>query len=200
MVSVMKRILALLAGVFVLQGCFTLIEAYQRDMKFKIKGAVTKMQDGLRQFNGGQPMVITGVTLNKQVAVQQGLQDKMAPGNKVIQDGLNNMDQGSKLYTRGEKAWVDHEKKGPSKLYTRGEKEARVGIDLMREGFKIAYGDGMRLVKRGLEMNNLVAHQEGATEKFSQNNQVIQTGMQRMEDGAKLFMQGENFYLKPHLF
>ena len=56
----------------------------------------------------------------------------------MIQDGLNNMDQGSKLYTRGEKAWVDHEEKGP---------EARVGVDLMRKGFKIAYGDGLRLVK-----------------------------------------------------
>ena len=187
----MKRIIALMAGVFVLQGCLTLLNAYGRDMEFKIKGAITKMQDGLRQFNHGQSMVITGVMLNKQVAVQQGLQDKMAPGNKLIQDGLNNMDRGSKLYTRGEKAWVDHEKKGP---------EARVGIDLMREGFKIAYGDGMRLVKQGLEMNNLVAHQEGATDKFSQNNQVIQTGMQSMEDGAKLFMQGENFYLKPHYF
>jgi uncharacterized phage infection (PIP) family protein YhgE len=191
----MKRIIALLAGVFVLQGCTALDQmerAYARDMKFKIQRAITKMQDGLRQFNHGQSMVITGVTLNKQVAVRQGLQDKMAPGNKVIQDGLNNMDQGSKLYTRGEKAWVDHEKKGLA--------EARVGIDLMREGFKIAYGDGMRLVKQGLEMNNLVAHQEGATDKFSQNNQVIKTGMQSMEDGAKLFMQGENFYLKPHYF
>jgi uncharacterized phage infection (PIP) family protein YhgE len=191
----MKRIIALLAGVFVLQGCLdkvdTMVRAYDRDMEFKIKRAITKMQDGLRQFNHGQSMVITGVTLNKQVAVQQGLQDKMAPGNKLIQDGLNNMDQGSKLYTRGEKAWLDHEKKGP---------EARVGIDLMREGFKIAYGDGMRLVKQGLEMNNLVAHQEGATDKFSQNNQVIQTGMQSMEDGAKLFIQGENFYLKPYYF
>ena len=49
-------------------------------------------------------------------------------------------------------------------------------------------------------MNNLVAHQEGATDKFSQNNQVIENGMQRMEDGAKLFMQGENFYLNPYYF
>ena len=191
----MKRIIALLAGVFALQGCLdkvdTMVRAYDRDMEFKIKRAITKMQDGLRQFNHGQSMVITGVTLNKQVAVQQGLQDKMAPGNKLIQDGLNNMDQGSKLYTRGEKAWLDHEKKGP---------EARGGIDLMREGFKIAYGDGMRLVKQGVEMNNLVAQQEGATDKFSQNNQVIQNGMQRMEDGAKLFIQGENFYLKPYYF
>ncbi len=115
----------------------------------------------------------------------------MAPGNKLIQDGLNNMDQGSKLYTRGEKAWVDHEKKGL---------EARAGVDLMREGFKIASGDGMRLVKQGVEINNLVAHKEGATDKFSQNNQVIQTGMQGMEDGAKLFMQGENLYLNPGFF
>jgi len=111
----------------------------------------------------------------------------MAPGNKVIQDGLNKMDQGSKLYYPG------REGLGRSR---EERSEARAGVDLMREGFKIAYGDGMRLVKQGLEMNNLVAHQEGATDKFSQNNQVIQTGMQRMEDGAKLFMEGENFYLE----
>jgi uncharacterized phage infection (PIP) family protein YhgE len=187
----MKRIIALLAGVFVLQGCLTILEGYGKDMDRKINRAIMKMQDGSRQFDQGQNMVSMGVTLNKQVAVQQGLQDKMAPGNKVIQDGLNNMDQGSKLYTRGEKAWVDHEEKGP---------EARAGVDLMQKGFKIAYGDGLRLVKQGVEMNNLVAQQEGATDKFSQNNQVIQNGMRRMEDGAKLFIQGENFYLKPYYF
>ncbi len=187
----MKRIFALLAGVFVLQGCMTLDRldrAIDRQTQARKQHAATKMHDGLRKFDHGQNMVSMGVTLNKQVAVQQGLQHKMAPGNKVIQDGLNNMDQGSTLYNRGEKAWLDHEKKGP---------EARAGVDLMREGFKIANGDGMRLVKQGVEMNNLVAHQEGATDKFSQNNQVIQTGMQSMEDGAKLFMQGENLYLNP---
>jgi hypothetical protein len=190
----MKRIIALLAGVFVLQGCLqvgTVLRGIDRQTEARKQLAVKKMQEGWKQFNHGQNMVITGVTLNKQVAVRQGLQDNMAPGNKVIRDGLNNMDQGSKLYAQGEKAWLDHEKKGP---------EEKAGVDLMREGFKIAYGAGMRLVKQGMDMNNHVAQQEDATDKFSQNNQVIQTGMQSMEDGAKLFMQGENLYLNPGVF
>ena len=56
------------------------MEGYARDMDLRIHRAITKMQDGLRQFDHGQNMVSMGVTLNKEVAVQQGLQDKMAPG------------------------------------------------------------------------------------------------------------------------
>ncbi len=55
---------------------------------------------------------------------------------------------------------------------------------------------GMRLEKQGVDMNNQVAHQEGITDKFSQGNQVIKSGIQTMEAGAKLFMQGEDLYLK----
>jgi hypothetical protein len=184
----MERMIALLAGVFMLQGCLqagTVLRGIDRQTEARQKLAVKKMQDGLRKFNEGYRMVITGVEMNNIVAVQQGLQEKIAPGNKVIQDGLNKMDEGGKLYYRGEMV------SGP---------EAPVGINLMREGFKIAYGDGMRLVKQGVEMSNLVANQEGATDKFSQNNQVIQNGMLIMEDGAKLFMQGENLYLNPGVF
>ena len=45
-------------------------------------------------------------------------------------------------------------------------------------------------------MNNQVAKAAGAIEKFSQGNQVIETGMNTMAQGAKLFMQGENIVLK----
>jgi hypothetical protein len=194
----MKRIIAILAGGFVLQGCLPLgvIGAYERDMEFKRHRGVMKMQDGLRQFNEGYRMVITGVEMNNLVAVQQGLQDKMAPGNKVIRDGRNKMDEGGELYYKGQKVWLDNKREPP----LRSGPGARVGTNLMREGFKIAYGDGMRLLKQGVDMNNLVAQQEGATGKFSQNNQVIQNGMQIMEGGAKLFMQGEKRYISTHYF
>jgi hypothetical protein len=33
-------------------------------------------------------------------------------------------------------------------------------------------------------------------DKFSQGNQIIQTGFQTMEAGTKLFMKGEALYLK----
>ena len=45
-------------------------------------------------------------------------------------------------------------------------------------------------------MNNKVAEGAGATEKFAQGNQVIETGMNTMAQGAKLFLQGENIVLK----
>ncbi len=75
----MKRILALLAGVFLLQGCTALDQmsrGIERQTQARKQLAVTKMHEGLRKFDHGQNMVSMGVTLNKQVAVQQGLQDK----------------------------------------------------------------------------------------------------------------------------
>ena len=45
-------------------------------------------------------------------------------------------------------------------------------------------------------MNNQVAEAAGAIEKFSQGNQVTETGMNTMAQGAKLFRQGENIYFE----
>ena len=45
-------------------------------------------------------------------------------------------------------------------------------------------------------MNNKVAQDAGATEKFTQGNQVINTGQDTMAGGAKLFLQGETIVLK----
>ena len=55
----------------------------------EMQDAHQMMQDGWKQFNDGQRMVIKGVEMNNLVAAQAGLEGKMAPGNKVIQDGRN---------------------------------------------------------------------------------------------------------------
>lgn len=68
--------------------------------------AAKMMQDGWKQFNDGQRMVIKGVEMNNLVAVQLGLQDQMAPGNKVIQDGKATMAQGAKLFMQGEGTYL----------------------------------------------------------------------------------------------
>jgi hypothetical protein len=36
----------------------------------------------------------------------------------------------------------------------------------------------------------------GSRPKFTQGNQVVKTGLETREGGAKLFMQGEAIYLK----
>jgi len=60
----------------------------------------------------------------------------------------------------------------------------------------MAKDNGVPMVKQGVDMNNQVAQSAGAMNKFSQGNQVIQTGFQTMESGAKLFMQGEKLFLQ----
>jgi hypothetical protein len=145
------------------------------------------MEDGWKQFNDGQRMVIKGVEMNNLVAVQGGFQGQMPPGNKVIQDGRNTMDQGAKLYAQGEKTYLKNRKRSSV---------AKKGLKMMSDGFKMANGDGVKMVKQGAAMNSQVAQTAGAMDKFSQGNQVIQTGFQTMEGGAKLFMEGETLYLK----
>lgn len=144
------------------------------------------MSDGWKIFNDGQRMIIKGVEMNNLVAVQKGFQDLMAPGNKVIQDGRNTIDQGARLYGQGEKTYLNNQ--GTPSV-------AMQGLDMMRDRFNMAYDDGVKMVKQGVAMNDQVAQQKGAVSEFSQGNQVIQTGMQTMESGAKLFMQGEKLYL-----
>jgi hypothetical protein len=144
------------------------------------------MQDGWKMVNDGQRMVIKGVEMNNLVAVQGGFQDKMAPGNKVIQDGRNTCTQGATLIAQGEKTYLDN-KGSPS--------VAKQGLKMMVDGFKIAQ-DGKEMMKKGIAMIDQVAQSAGAAAKFAQGNQVIQTGMQTMEGGAKLFLQGEAIFLK----
>lgn len=153
----------------------------------ELKDAAKMMQDGWKMFNDGQRMIIKGAEMNNLMAVRGGFQDLMTPGNKVIQDGRNTMDQGAKLYAQGEKTYLS--KKNKSSV-------AKQGLKMMSDGFKIANGDGGKMVKQGVGMNNQAAQGKGAADKFAQGNQVIKTGMETMEGGAKLFMQGESLYLK----
>lgn len=60
----------------------------------------------------------------------------------------------------------------------------------MRDGFKIAK-NGAQMIQQGVAMNNQVAQSGGFANQFAHGNQIIQTGLGTMEEGAKLFMQGE---------
>jgi hypothetical protein len=66
---------------------------------------------------------------------------------------------------------------------------------MMSDGFNMAEG-GAKMIGEGMRMNNKVAEGAGAIEKFSQGNQVIETGMNIMAQGAQLFRQGENLFLQ----
>jgi uncharacterized protein with beta-barrel porin domain len=182
--TVLKKIAFCLIGACVALALITPALAQKSQ---ELKDAAQMMQDGWKMFNDGQRMVIKGKEMNDLVAVQGGFEALMAPGNKVIQDGRNTMEQGAKLYAQGEAMYLKN-KSTPS--------VAKQGLKMMSDGFKIANGDGVKMVKQGVDMNNQVAQQKGATDKFAQGNQVIKTGMETMEGGAKLFMQGESLYLK----
>ena len=153
----------------------------------ELKDAAKMMQDGWKMFNDGQRMIIKGKEMNGLVAVKQGAAGLMAPGNKVIQDGRTTMDRGAKLYAQGDAMYLKN-KSTPS--------VAKKGLKMMSDGFKIAKDDGGSLVKQGVSMNNQAAQEKGFADQFAQGNQVIQTGYQTMEGGAKLFMQGESLYLQ----
>jgi hypothetical protein len=152
----------------------------------EMDAAAKMMSDGWKQFNDGQSTIIKGVEMNNLVAVQGGFQDLMAPGNQVITTGRETAARGAKLFAQGEKTYLDN-KGAPS--------VAKQGINMMVDGFKIAQ-DGKEMIKKGTAMNDQVAQGKGALDKFAQGNQVIKTGMETMEGGAKLFMQGEALYLK----
>jgi hypothetical protein len=152
----------------------------------EMQDAHKMMSDGWKQFNDGQRMVIKGVEMNNLVAAQAGLEDKMAPGNKVIEDGRKTFAQGGKLIAQGEKTYLDN--KGTPGV-------AAPGLKMMADGFEIAQ-NGKEMMKKGVAMNDQVAQTAGVKDKFADGNQVIQTGLQTMESGGKLFLQGEDMVLK----
>jgi hypothetical protein len=131
-------------------------------------------------------MVIKGKEMNDLVAVQMGFQDKMVQGDKIIQDGRNTQTQAATLFAQGDKTFTEN-LKTPS--------VAKTGLKMMLDAFKMA-NDGGKMIEKGVIMNNKVAEGAGAIEKFAQGNQVIETGMKTMAQGAQLFMQGENLFLK----
>jgi hypothetical protein len=152
----------------------------------ELKDAHKMMSDGWKMFNDGQRQVIQGKEMNDLVAEQMGFQDKMAQGNKIIQDGRNTQTQAATLFAQGDKTFTDN-------MTSPG--VAKQGLKMMSDAFKMA-NDGGKMIGEGVKMNNKVAEGAGAIEKFSQGNQVIETGMNTMAQGAQLYMQGENLFLK----
>jgi hypothetical protein len=151
----------------------------------ELKDAHKMMADGWKMYNDGQRMVIKGKEMNDLVAVQMGFQDKMVQGDKIIQDGRNTQTQAATLFAQGDKTFTTN-------LTNPG--VAKQGLKMMSDAFKMA-DDGGKMIGEGMRMNIKVAEGAGAIEKVAQGNQVMETGMNTMAQGAKLFMQGENLYL-----
>jgi len=155
-------------------------------MSQEMKDAHKMMSDGWKMYNDGQRMVIKGKEMNDLVAVQGGFQAKMVQGDKIIQDGRNTQTQAATLFAKGEKTFMDNQ--GSPGV-------AKQGLKMMSDGFHMADG-GSKMMEEGMKMNNKVAEDAGAIEKFSQGNQVIEDGMKTMAQGGQLFMQGEAIFLK----
>jgi hypothetical protein len=152
----------------------------------EMKDAHKMMSDGWKMYNDGQRQVIKGKEMNDLVAVQGGFQAKMVQGDKIIQDARNTQTQAATLFAKGEKTFVDNQ--GNPGV-------AKQGMKMMSDAFHMS-DSASKMVEEGMRMNNKVAEDAGAIEKFSQGNQVINDGRTTMAQGAQLFMQGEAIVLK----
>ena len=177
-----KALAVMVIGAFLIMGLSSLALAQKGQ---ELKDAAKMMEDGWKQFNDGQRMIIKGVEMNNLVAVQMGFQDKMVQGNKIIEDGRNTATQGATLFAQGEKTFMDN---------LTNPNVAGKGLKMMVDGFHMTT-DGSDMMAKGVTMNNKVAQDAGATEKITQGNQVINTGQNTMASGAKLFLQGETMVL-----
>jgi hypothetical protein len=182
--NVFRKIAVLfIVGAFAVLALTTPVLAQQAQ---ELKDAHKMMSDGWKMYNDGQRMVIKGKEMNDLVAVQMGFQDKMVQGDKIIQDGRNTQTQAATLFAKGDKTFTDN-MTNPS--------VGKQGLKMMSDAFKMA-NDGGKMMEEGMKMNNKVAEGAGAIEKFSQGNQVMETGMNTMAQGAQLFMKGENIVLQ----
>jgi hypothetical protein len=177
-----KVMTVMVIGAFLIMGLSSLALAQKAQ---ELKDAHKMMADGWKMYNDGQRMVIKGKEMNDLVAVQGGFQDKMVQGNKIIQDGRNTQTQAATLFAQGDKTFMDN-------LKTLS--VAKQGLKMMSDAFKMA-NNGGKMIGEGVRMNNKVAEGAGAIEKFSQGNQVIESGMKASARGAQLFMQGETMFL-----
>jgi hypothetical protein len=66
------------------------------------KKGLHMMVEGFRIAKDGEAMIEKGVAMNNQVAQTAGAADKFADGNKVINDGIQTMKGGVRLFVRGE--------------------------------------------------------------------------------------------------
>lgn len=176
-----KTLTVMVIGSFLILGLSSLALA---QVSQEIKDANKMMSDAWKQFDDGQRTVIQGLENNKLAAVQAGVGDLMDPGNKTIGIGRDTVLQGAKLFAQGQKTVQEATTAAV----------AKEGMDMMRSGFKIMM-DGKQMMEKGVAMNDQVAQSKGITGKFSEGNQLIQTGMGMMGSAIKNYMQGERLYL-----
>jgi hypothetical protein len=135
-------------------------------------------------FDDGQRTVIKGLEMNNLLAGQLGFQDLMKPGNTVMGKGRDSVLEGAKLFAQGQK----------TVMTTNNAKVLKEGVDMLRDGFKIAIG-GKEMMEKGMAMNDQVAQSKGALDKFADGNKIMKDVMATMSQGIKLYMQGEALYL-----
>jgi hypothetical protein len=149
-----------------------------------MKDASKMMSDAWKMFDDGQRMVIKGLEMNNLIAGQMGFVDLMKPGNTVMGKGRDTVLEGAKLFAQGQKTVME----------TDNAKVCKEGVDMLRNGFKIAM-DGKEMMEKGMAMNDQVAQSKGAMDKFADGNKIMKTGMGTMAEAIKLYMQGERLYL-----
>ena len=175
-----KMLTVMVLGVFLLLGLTSLGLAQEMQV---LKDSSKMMSDAWKMFDEGQRMVIKGLEMNNQIAAQAGVQDLMNPGNKTIGSGRDSVLEGAKLFAQGQKVVMD----------ASDAKVMKEGVDMLRDGFKIAIG-GKETMEKGMAMNDQVAQSKGCMDKFADGNKIMKDGMATMAQGIKLFMQGNALY------
>lgn len=175
-----KALTVMVLGAFLILGLSSLGLAQEMQV---LKDSSKMMSDAWKMFDDGQRMVIKGLEMNNQIAAQAGVQDLMNPGNKTMGSGRDSVLEGAKLFAQGQKVVMDASDPGVMKE----------GVDMLRDGFKIAIG-GKETMEKGMAMNNQVAQSKGIMDKFADGNKIMKDGMATMGQGIKLFMQGNALY------
>jgi hypothetical protein len=175
-----KILTVMVIGAFLVLGLSSMALAQQMQT---MKDASKMMSDAWKMFDDGQRTVIKGLEMNNQMAAQAGVQDLMNPGNKTIGSGRDSVLEGAKLFAQGQKVVMD----------ASDTKVMKEGVDMLRDGFKIAIG-GKETMEKGMAMNDQVAQSKGIMGKFADGNKIMKDGMAAMAQAIKLFMQGNALY------
>jgi hypothetical protein len=175
-----KMLTVMVLGAFLILGLSTLALAQKMQT---MKDASKMMTDAWKMFDQGQHTVIQGLEMNNQIAAQAGVQDLMNPGNKTIGSGRDSVFEGAKLFAQGQKVVMNASDR----------KVMKKGVDMLRDGFKIAIG-GKETMEKGMAMNDQVAQSKGIMDKFADGNKIMKEGMAAMAQGIKLFMKGNALY------
>jgi hypothetical protein len=175
-----KMLTVVVLGAFLMLGLSSLGLAQEAKV---LKDAAKMMSDAWKMFEDGQHTVIKGLEMNNQIAAQMGFQELMKPGNKTIGLGRDSVFTGAKSFAQGQK--VVAEASDP--------KVMKEGVDMLRNGFKIAIG-GKETMEKGIAMNNQLAESKGVMDKFAEGNKIMKDGMDTMAEGVKLFMKGNALY------